>query len=303
MDQEIQRALEELNTQLAGRYPYKIYMAEASEIDFLGKNARFMTKEQFASLSMNIKTDGALTSVPLCYKQENGRLLVLSGNHRIKASVDAGINNFLVLLIDEPKTEQQLIAIQLSHNSIDGQDDLQILKELWQKIDDLDAVIYSALPAEMMEKLKDLDCSVISEQRVLYQEISLLFLPEEIGELDTICKSIVDLVKAKVIFIGRITEYEDILNGIIEAKQRYKIINSALAFLAMARVMQEYYQGKTESFQEAMEDGVEDTVVFIIGGTRKRIKKNTAKALRKLIKNKNDEGMDLDASLLSLIKS
>src|SRR3972149_11690334 len=98
MDQEIQKALEELNTQLAGKYPYKLYMANASEIDFLEKNARFMSKEQFSSLAKNIETDGALTSMPLCYKQKNGRLLVVSGNHRIKAGIKAGINDFLVLL-------------------------------------------------------------------------------------------------------------------------------------------------------------------------------------------------------------
>lgn len=49
-----------------------------------------------------------------------------------------------------------------------------------------------------------------------------------------------------------------------------------------------------------MEEGVADTVIFTLGGTRKRIKKNTAKALRKAIKEKTDSGLDLDAALQSL---
>jgi hypothetical protein len=128
----------------------------------------------------------------------------------------------------------------------------------------------------------------------------MLFLPEEIEELETICKSLVDSPKSKTTFAGRITEYSDILDGIINAKQEYKIINTTLAFFAMARVIRDYLAGKTESLQEAMGDGVEDTVLFVIGGTRKRIKKETAKHIRKIIKDKMDTGMDLDATILSI---
>lgn len=107
MDQEIQGTLSELNSRLEGKLPYKLYLARSEEIDFLEKNARFMTKEQFASLTHNVKADGGLTSIPLCYKQETGRLLVLSGNHRIKAAIEAGSREFLVLLIDKPLSKQQ----------------------------------------------------------------------------------------------------------------------------------------------------------------------------------------------------
>jgi hypothetical protein len=300
MAQEIQLALDQLNERLADRFPYKLYMARASEIDFLAKNARFMTKEQFAALAHNIKKDGGLTSLPLCYREEDGKLLVLSGNHRIKAAIEAGVEEFLVLLIDKPLTKDQQIAIQLSHNAISGQDDEQILKELWQQIDDLEATIYAGLSAELIEKLESADFTTISEQRILFREISLLFLPEEIESMTAICEGIVESAKRKTVFAGRISEYSDILEGIIVAKQGQKIINSALAFFAMAKVVREYLEGKVPSLQDAMEDGVENTVVFILGGTRKRIKKDTAKAIRKMIKKKSDEGLDLDAALLSI---
>lgn len=302
MDQKIFEALDELNERLAGRLPYKLYMARAEEIDFLDKNARFMTKEQFASLTRNIKTDGGLTSMPLCYKQENGRLLVLSGNHRIKGAIEAGVREFLVLLIDKPLTESQRIAIQLSHNAIEGQDDEQILKELWQQIDDLEASVYSGLSTELVEKLIGTDFQTISEQRILFKEISLLFLPEEIEEMKSICEGIIESAKGKEIFTGRITEYDHILKGMIEVKGSQKIINSTLAFFALARVAREYLDGKTDNLQEAMEEGTQDTVNFILGGTRKRIKKETARAFRKAIKEKTDTGLDLDNALLAVCR-
>ena len=300
MDQEISKAVEELNARLADRLPYKLYMARAEEIDFLEKNARFMTKEQFASLTNNVKKDGGLTSMPLCYKQENGRLLVLSGNHRLKASIEAGVKEFLVLLIDKKLTRQQLIAIQLSHNAVEGQDDERILKELWQQIDDLEASIYSGLSTELIEKLNSIDFVTISEQRVLFKDITFLFLPEEIDELQSICEGIIESAKGKQIFVGRISEYDDILQGMIEAKSNQKIINNTLAFFAMARVVREYLEGKVDNLQEAMTEGSQDTVNFILGGTRKRIKKETAKVLRKYIKDKADSGIDLDAALSSI---
>lgn len=300
MDQEIQVALDELNSRLGEKLPYKLYLARSEEIDFLDKNARFMTKEQFAALTHNVKTDGGLTSIPLCYKQEDGRLLVLSGNHRIKAAIEAGSREFLVLLIDKPLTKQQLVAIQLSHNAIEGQDDEQILKELWQQIDDLEASIYAGLSTELIEKLNSTDFITISEQRVLFKEINFLFLPEEIEDMKSICEGILESAKGKEIFAGRISEYADILDGIIAVKQKQNVINNALAFFAMARVAREYLDGRVDNLQEAMEEGVADTVLFTVGGTRKRINKKTATALRKAIKEKTYSGMDLDAALLSI---
>lgn len=237
MAEEIQVVLDELNARLSGKLPYKLYLAQASEIDFLDKNARYMTKEQFESLTRNIKTDGGLTSIPLCYRQENGRLLVLSGNHRLKAAIEAGVRENLVLLIDKPLSKQRQLAIQLSHNAIEGQDDEQILKELYLEIDELEASIYSGLSTELVEKLTSIDFTTISEQRPLFKEISLLFLPEEIESMTAICDGIIETAKSKIAFTGRITEYDDILEGIIAAKQGQKIINSTVAFFAMARVV------------------------------------------------------------------
>lgn len=70
----------------------------------------------------------------------------------------------------------------------------------------------------------------------------------------------------------------------------------------MAKVVREYLEGKTRSLQEAVDDGAEETVVFMLGGMKTRIGKKTAKALRKAIKELEDQGMNLDVALLSLVK-
>lgn len=299
---DTQSLLSELNSRLGGKVPYKLYLAKEQELEFLEKNARYMNNQQFEALTRNIKTDGGLTSLPLCYLQENGLLLVLSGNHRLRAAIKAGIKENLVLLIDKPLSKQRQIAIQLSHNAIAGQDDEQVLKELWSEIDDLEASIYSGLSSELIEKLSNVDFKTIAEQRPLFKEITLMFLPEEIEDYRAICEGILESAKSKEIFPGRINEYNEILDGIIAVKQNQKIINSTIAFFALAKVCRDYMEGKLANLQEGIEEGVEDTIVFNLGATRKRIKKDTAKVIRKALKERQDTGLDLDSALLEIFK-
>ena len=64
---EIQKMLDKLNSKLTVVMPHKLYLASIDEIDYLEKNARYMTKEKFASLTHNISKDSSLSSVPLVY--------------------------------------------------------------------------------------------------------------------------------------------------------------------------------------------------------------------------------------------
>lgn len=54
---------------------------------------------------------------------ERRQVEVLSGNHRVQASVEAGIERILVMIIEEDLTRSQAVAIQLSHNALVGEDD------------------------------------------------------------------------------------------------------------------------------------------------------------------------------------
>ena len=193
MDQEISVILERLNEKLSGVMPYKLYLASLTELDYLEKNARYMTKEQFASLANNVKKDSALSSVPLVYrKPEDGRLLILSGNHRVKAAAAAGIPAILVLLIDKALTHEELVAIQLSHNAIAGQDDEQILKELYEELNNVEAIVYAGFTSEQIEKLQSADFSALKEEPLHYESINLLFLPGETEHLREIFDRIMD---------------------------------------------------------------------------------------------------------------
>jgi hypothetical protein len=97
MAEEIREVLNLLNEKLAGLFPYRLEMVTPGELKLLEKNARYMKAEQFQSLVENIKKDGNLSSLPLCYREKDGKLRVLSGNHRVMAARQAGVEQVLVM--------------------------------------------------------------------------------------------------------------------------------------------------------------------------------------------------------------
>lgn len=67
---------------------------------------------------------------------------MLSGNHRVKAAVAAGID-FMVVEAYMPPDRRA--AIQLSHNELTGEDDPEILRTIYEHIQDVGMRLYSGL--------------------------------------------------------------------------------------------------------------------------------------------------------------
>ena len=174
MENNIKDAMEQLNS-LLKNMPYKLDLVDPKKILLLEKNARYMSQEMFQNLVFNTKRDGALSSLPLCYREKAGLLVVLSGNHRVQAAVHAGIEQILVLIIDRELTRQEQVAIQLSHNAIEGKDDPVILKELWDEIKLIDLKMYAGLDSEIIKELERMEFISLADARPDFKQIILLF--------------------------------------------------------------------------------------------------------------------------------
>lgn len=117
---------------------WKYDKVDINLIDEAELDANEMTGEDFAALCDNISKSG-LSSVPCCYKKANGRYVMISGHHRLRACKKNHFATLGILWCDESElTQDEIIAIQLSHNSLHGQDNQSILKKLYEQIRSID---------------------------------------------------------------------------------------------------------------------------------------------------------------------
>ena len=117
---------------------WKYEQVDINLIDEADMNANEMSGEDFAALCDNIGKSG-LSSVPCCYKKQDGRFVMISGHHRLRACKKLRYSKIGILYCDEEElTKDEIIAIQLSHNSLHGQDNRNISKKLFEQIQSIE---------------------------------------------------------------------------------------------------------------------------------------------------------------------
>ena len=247
VEEQTRSEVDRLNEGLIN-HPYKLSLVNVSELEFLEKNARYMTNEMFRNLVNNIKRDGGLSSVPLCWKHD-GKYRVLSGNHRCRAAIEAGLEEVLVLFTDRDLSKQEQIAIELSHNAIDGKDDMAILKELWDEIDDVSLKYYAGLDDKVLEEMEKAALASLSEVKLDYRSLTFLFLPHEVDALDEAfahaveCGGIQDTV-----YINRIDDFKRLLDSQSKVQAAYDVKNSATSLMLILDVFTRHQEDLQEGY-------------------------------------------------------
>ncbi|MFQ9866807.1 MAG: ParB N-terminal domain-containing protein [Bilophila wadsworthia] len=180
---------------------------DPKDISLLKKNARILKKDVFQQLTANIGRDKRLSSVPLCHRLSDGRVEVLSGNHRVQASVEAGIERILVMIIEEDLTRSQAVAIQLSHNALVGEDDPALLAELWAEIEDIAAKTYAGLSSDVVEKLDKIDLTSFTTPQVSTRTMTFAFVDSEAERLNAVLDDL-DGLPAKEIWLADVRQFD-----------------------------------------------------------------------------------------------
>ncbi|MFF5968246.1 hypothetical protein ACFY64_31890 [Streptomyces collinus] len=201
-------------------------------LKLLDLNARFMRHEQYQQLVTNLRRDQVLTSTPFVWHDvATGDRIVLSGNHRTKASVEAGIEEITWLETSDPLTESQRIAIQLSHNAIAGEDDPAILKTLYEQIDDLDLRQYAGLDDATLELLADLDSPSLGEANLSFQTLAIVFLPDDLKEAQDVLRDALGLAASSdAIWVAALRQYDQTMAALDLASKSADVTNVATAF-------------------------------------------------------------------------
>src|SRR5437879_1707403 len=172
---EPQRILELVN----GLELWKVRPSALREQDV---NARSMPKAMFERLSQTIGRDKRLESLPLCARTDKG-LEIISGHHRTRAATAAGLSELFTLVDVTGLSRSQIAAKQLAHDAIEGQDNEQLLAEIYRQIEDaeskLEAFVDQKLDVEVPRvKIEGLDVEID------FKTVLLIFLPRVKERLD-----------------------------------------------------------------------------------------------------------------------
>lgn len=222
------------------RFATRIETKRITDLKLLDVNARFMRHETFAQLVENIKRDGKLTSVPFVARNDDGTYEVLSGNHRVMAAKEAGIDEIEVMLTDDVLTKDEKVAIQLSHNAIAGEDDPVLLKELYESIENLDLKLYSGIDDHLLGLFPSADVDSLSTPSLAFQSVSLLFLPNEVEDVKAAFAEALELVPGKEILLARWKDYDEYANAIATTMRSHDVLNVATAFEIILRVFRKH---------------------------------------------------------------
>ncbi|WP_405757862.1 ParB/RepB/Spo0J family partition protein [Anaerovibrio slackiae] len=262
---------------------------DPKEIKLLGMNARYMKHEEFRRLVDNVRKDGQLSSAPFLCRDDDGRWLCLSGNHRTQAAVEVGLKKIICLATEDPLTKDQRIAIQLSHNSIAGQDDPATLKLLYEEILDVEAKKYSGLDDKTLDLLDKFASVSISESNLKFQTLQMVFLPDELEEAEQVIDKVREEAKhADAVWLARHSSYDDWLDTQEATMASYGIKNAATAIDLVLKLAARNITQLREGYEDASADKKWVPIETVIG--RRKIPAGAAKVISKALNRMQGRG-------------
>jgi hypothetical protein len=223
-------------------------------LKLLEENAHYMDDGTFQQLVANIKRDGELMSTPVVY-----RGLVLSGNHRTKAAIAAGLLEIEVKEVLTELTPEHQLAIQLSQNAINGKDDPNILAKLYTKVASLEFRRYTGLTDDAF-KCDEAKLASMGVTRPKYESLEIVFLPEDKAAFLELLDRVTKSKKAKTVVAGSLADFDGIFNAVVDAKQHSGILNNALALRAIARIAAEVFARADQADADAAAERASGTV-------------------------------------------
>jgi hypothetical protein len=232
--------------------PYRLALMAPTDVAHVAKNAHYMPTKVYKRLVDNIKHDGNLSSLPFCWRHREGRLVALSGNHRVDAARDAGIERILVLYTDASLSRSEQIAVQLSHNAIVDCDNKQLLRELWDEILELEFKQYTGLDESALETVDASSLERLRVQPLSMEVVTLLFLPEEVEKVQAVVDALGKSgMEACARYAAPLVEFERFFEALLRCKEAEGIVNSATAVLRMVEIVEEYLTTKSGEIKHA----------------------------------------------------
>ena len=220
---------------------WKYAKVPIDQLEPASMNANKMTEEELDRLTKNIKISG-LSSVVTCYKKTGeDRYVIISGHHRWKACTKLGHKDIGILYADEADlTSDEIIAIQTSHNSLHGQDDMSILKKLFDQIQSVEFKEFAYINIDEIGSI-DVNSAAFSPEVEEYT-VSLVLYKNDMRRLQDLLGLVTELApKSDMVVLADGEPAEEMMLELIkEVRGKYDIKSSSTAFCKILELAKEH---------------------------------------------------------------
>lgn len=233
--------------------PSRIIEIDPRRLRLLSINARFMPHEVFQRLVANIKRDGVLTQIPFAwhvhsddtaeplYDDEGEPIYeVIGGNHRTKAAIEAGLDTIHCIVTEEYLEPQHRIAMQLSHNAIEGEDDPSTLRHLYSQLS-VDWRKYSGLDDKTLQLLQSVQIESLGEANLSFQTMAIMFLPDELEQVREVFERARKTVRADDLYLAPFAAYDTFMDTLDIIGASYNVKNIAATLMAMLALVERHF--------------------------------------------------------------
>jgi len=213
---------------------WKVPIALLKEQDV---NARYMSKQMFQRLSATIERDKRLESLPFCASTARG-IEVVSGHHRVRAATAGGITETFAIVDVTGLTPDQIKAKQLAHNSLQGQDDEQLLAQIYRSIQDAE----SRLEAFIDKKYEVPEIPHVAIENLNietdYRTVALVFMQTQEETFKRAADKLVSTYES--LYLAELQQFELFRQIVHRMNAEYDIRQLATALTKMAEIVLDY---------------------------------------------------------------
>lgn len=227
---------------------WKVEKVSIEEIVPAELNANEMSEKDFLQLCNNIGVSG-LSSVPTCYRREaDGKYVLISGHHRVKAAEKDGYTQIYIMYAEEKDlTKDEIIAIQLSHNSLHGEDNKGILKRLFEQIQ---TVQFKQFAHINMDEIGSIDIASVNivPMRETYN-VALVLYKADINLLEELTGCVKEAMNSSeyVILADQENTEDEYLSLMKEIGQKFNIKSSNIAFAKILELAKKQIENESSN--------------------------------------------------------
>lgn len=202
-------------------------------------NANKMTDAEFKKLIQNIQKSGGLSGAITCYKKEDGMFVIISGHNRYKACVKLNyITIPVVYALEEDLTKDEIIALQLSHNSLHGTDDKGILKRLFEEIKSVDFKEFAYINIDEIGDVKTENYSFAPE--LTHYSVTLVLYHDAFQNLKELLEIVDQSIPTSdlVVIADGYKAENELLKLFNETRKQFNIASSGASFSKILELAQ-----------------------------------------------------------------